>query len=568
MKSRKVFVVILALMMVVAFALSACGSTTPSTPPTDTGSSSSTDTTPTDNSGAASGTATADQIAQSALDYSAQVASEIQPGATSSKDTLTFASVSDPGKIAIDNLLDQTQYPFSTTCQQYFMLFDYKLGHYASPVCDSYDVDADNLGVTFHIHPGIKMNDGNTFGASDLVASIEAFRQHCGMAFQLDFVDLDNSKIIDDNTIDLRFLQPNGVWESSFEMLTLISGKAYDAVNGDESFYQAPVGPQAYDITEWVPGDHITATAFPDYFGGTPPIKTLTMKIITDRTAAFMALQNGDIDLLWNLSSDQVQSTYNSQNLKLLMTGQNMMIYMGMNAGNAALADFRVREAIFMAVNRQDIIDGAYNGLAFPATSILTREAIGYNTDYDTNSPFPAYDVDKAKQLMADAGYGNGLTLRLLAESTINFQLVAEQLSSQLAEIGITLEPTLTDYATQQSTIFSGDTSGYDMYLAVAKASGEAVSTVDNPMLFGASHPELSSDGSGTQFADLWGKVRSTADITQRAQAYKDVQAYFFEKGLYWLPLAVSQTYIGLDQNLTGVRFVGFQGFFDQAYYR
>jgi peptide/nickel transport system substrate-binding protein len=444
------------------------------------------------------------------------------------------------------------------------MRYDFKEGHYYSPVCDSYEVDADNLGVTFHITPNIKMNDGNTFGATDIVTSIKAFREHSGLGWQLDFVDLDNSKIIDDNTIDLRFTAVNGVFEAGFQMLTLVSGKAYDAASGDDSFYQAPVGPQAYDITEWVSGDHITATRFDGYYRGTPPIKTLTMKIISDRTAAFMALQNGDIDLLWNISADQAQTVSKSENLTQVMMGQNMMIYLGMNSGNKALSDFRVRQAISLAVNRQDIIDGAYSGLAYPANSLLTPEAIGY----DANTSFPARDIEKAKALMKEAGYESGLTIRLLAESTINFQLVTEQLAAQLGEIGITLEPTLTDYATMQSILFSGDSSGYDLFLQICQDSDDAISTLDNPMLFGASHPELSADGSNTGWKALWDQIRLTPDIEGRIKLYNEVNTYFIEKGLYWVPLAVGQTYVAMNKDLTGFRRNGFMLYFEDAYFR
>jgi ABC-type transport system substrate-binding protein len=292
------------------------------------------------------------------------------------------------------------------------------------------------------------------------------------------------------------------------------------------------------------------------------------MKIISDQTSAFMALQNGEIDLLWYISADQIQTVYASDDLELLLTGKNMMIYLGMNSGNEALSDFRVRKAIYLAVNRDDIIRGAYDGLAFLANSILTPESVGYNTDYDANSPFPERNIEEARALMEEAGYGDGLTLRLLAESTINFQLVTEQLSAQLGEIGITLEPQLTDSATEGSMLFSGDTSLYDMYLYVSQCANDAVSFLDNPMLFGASHPELSADGSGDGWRALWDQVRSEPSIDKRIELYKEVQTYFFEEGLYWLPLAVSQTYVGVNKDLTGMQRGGIMIYFDQAYYR
>jgi len=575
MKTKKTMVAVLAIVMLVTLILSSCGgggsssssgsSGGTSTAATDEGSTG--DATGAETSGG--GNADAATIVQTALDYSDQLLSEISDSAVSSRDSLTFAAISDPGKITLDSLLEFTQYPLATAAVEYFIRYNFEEEHYYSPVCDSYEADEDNAGVTFHITPGIKNNDGTDFGAQDVITSIEAFRKHNGLGWQLDFVDLDKAEIIDDTTLYLPFTASNGVWESGFQMLTLLSDEAYNAVDGDVSFFQAPVGPQAYDVTEWVAGDHITLTRFDDYYKGTPPIKTMTMTVISDRTAAFMALQNGDIDLLWNISADQVVSVFESDNLEQVIMGENMMIFLGMNSGgNPALADLNVRKAINLAVNRQDIIDGAYDGLAFPATSILTREAVGYDSAWDASPSVPAQDIEAAKALMAEAGYEDGLTLRLIAESTINFQLVTEQLVAQLEEIGITLETQLADYATTNSIMFSDDVSGYDLFLFVCQTSDDGISTIDNPMLYGATHPELSADGSGDEWAAMFGQIRAAKNIEERIQLYRDLDAFFWEKGQYWAPLAVSQTYVAMDKDLTGLRRNGFMIYFEDAYYR
>ena len=568
MKGKKVIAIIMALLMAGTFLLTACNNTPATNSPTNSPANS-----PANSPGAATPSGNdietkAQQIWQSSKDNIKQLSSEIDPNAKTSKDTFTFGCLVDPGKLSLDNMLDLTTNPMVTSSLQYLLQWDPTVGQYVSDVCDSFALDADQLGVTFHLKPGIKMNDGNTLGPADVLASVDAFRTHSGLGWQLDFVDLDNSKIIDDTTLDLRFKEINGIWQGRFEMLTLLSKKAYDAVNGDESFYQAPVGPQAYDVTEWVPGDHITFTRFDDYFQGTPIIKTIVCKVISDQTSAYMSLQNGDIDLLWDLNAEQVQSAYSSDKLNLFSTGSNYMIYMGMNCANTALSDFRVRQAIYMAINRQDIIDGAYDGLSTFAYSILTPESIGYNKDYETNSPFPPNDIEQAKKLMSDAGYGDGLTLRILAQSTNDFQLTVEMLTAQLAQIGITLSPTLGDYATVSSVIFSGDTAGYDLFLQSVEVAGDSTCTIDNPMLFGASHPELSADGSGAGLADLYKQIESTPDMTARAKLYGDLQAYFFEKGLYWVPMSICQTYVGLTNQLTGLRPRSFQIYFNQAYFK
>jgi peptide/nickel transport system substrate-binding protein len=292
------------------------------------------------------------------------------------------------------------------------------------------------------------------------------------------------------------------------------------------------------------------------------------MKIVSDETAAFMMLQNGDVDLVWNISADQVKSVYSNADdgLELLLTNSYIVNYLGMNCGSEALSDFRVRQAIYYAVNRDDIIVGAFDGLSYPINNMMTKKSIGYNSEYDTNSPFPAPNIEKAKELLKDAGYENGLTLRILAESTINFQLVTELLSAQLEQIGITLEAELTDYATMNSKMFGEDVTAYDLTLFLCQDSDDAISTIDNPMLFGATHPELSDAGAG--WSAIFDKIRATPDINERIEVYKELQTYFAEEGLFWVPVAVGQTYVAFNKDLTGLRRNGFMLYFEDAYFR
>ena len=571
MKSKKVLAAILIFVLVAVLALSACGNNTGSGGSGSSGGGTSSGGGSGDGSsggGGGGGNDLAGLIVQSAMDYMSQITSEANPGGTSSKDTLVFAAVNDPGKLDLGSILEFTQYPLASMSLEYFMRYDVDSGKYFSPVCESFEVDADYQGATFHLIPNIIMTDGNVFTAQDVFTSVEAFRAWNFLGWQSDFIDLDRSEIIDDNTFHFAFDGVNGVWETSLQMFTVYSGEAYLASGESETFFTDPVGPMAYSVKEWVPGDHITITRNENYFKGTPPIKDVTMKVISDRTAAFMALQNGEIDLLWNISADQVQTIYGNEDLEQVVMGENMMIFLGMNSGNAALADYRVRKAITLAINRQDIIDGAYNGLAYPSTSILTREAIGYDPAWDANPTLPEYDLDTAKALMAEAGYDGGLTLRVTAESTINFQLVTEQLAAMLGEIGITLDVQLVDYATLANTVFTPDTSSYDMYLYVTQVSDDAVQTIDNPMLFGASHPELSADGSGDGWGALWGQIRGEPDISKRVDLYREVNSYFVEKGLYWVPIAVSQTYVGLNKDFTGAYRIAFILYFEGSYFR
>lgn len=489
---------------------------------------------------------------------------EMHAGAVSSKDTMTFASVVDPG--AVMSLLEHTTMPLSSEAQERFIQWNYATMSFYSPLMTSWEVDPDYMGVTFHLKPNVKMHCGKTMGPDDIIMSVEAFRTHNASRSQLDFLDMDNVTIFDDTTMHIPFTRFNAVWESAFTMFTVFCADCYEEAGRDISFYQRPCGPSAYMITEWIPGERIVLTRNENYHLGTPPIRQIIMRIISDRTAAFMALLNGEIDLFWSISADQVQTIYNRDDLKSVITGRNMMIYLGMNSANNALSDVRVRQAIYYALNRDDIIQGAYNGFASPTYSILSPESLGFDPAFEQNNPFPQRDVERAKALLAEAGYPNGLTLRLLAESTINFQIATEQIVMQLAEAGITVDPTLTDSGSMNAVLFAAEPTGYDLYLHLAQVAGDSVSFLDNPRLFGATNPGLSPEGAG--WFEIINRINTTPDIEERSQLYRDLHTYFFEHGYFWYPIALSQTYVGMNSDLTGIYRLGIVLFFNQAYFK
>jgi peptide/nickel transport system substrate-binding protein len=505
-------------------------------------------------------------IIQAARDNTAKRESEIDENSVSSKDTLTIAMLVDPGKISLDNLLDLSTYPLAMAAVEYFMRYDYDNGGFFSPVCDSYEVDADEMGVTFHLTKGIMMSNGDELKAQDILDSILAFRSDSGLGWQLNFVDVEGSNIIDDYNIDIRFNDKNAVWESGFMMFTVISGKAYKEL-GAEKFYRAPVGPAQYQVKEWVDGDYIAFEAFKDYHRGEPKVKNFIAKVISDPTASFSELQNGGVDLIWTINADQVKTAAKLDNLQLVLMENTMINFLGFNCTNEALGDLRVRQAIMHAVNRDEINIGSYDGFATPAKSIVTKNAMGYDPKYETTDPYP-YDPEKAKSLLSDAGYGDGLTLRLLAEKTINYENVSNQLSSMLEAVGIKLDIQLMDYASQNAIMYGNDTKAYDLFLSNSMTSDEEISYIDNPMLYGACHWLDASDGSGQGFQDILQSIRTTPDITERTQRYVDMQTYFFDKGAYWIPLNIAQNYVACNADLTGFDLRGHLIDFNEVYYK
>ena len=235
-----------------------------------------------------------------------------QPGNTSNgggggtqggitKDTVVIVTSGDPGRLRSDTLNSLKEIPFNRLAYDYLFTRNSK-GEFEPCICQSYELDSDSLGVTLHLRQGVKFHDGNTMTADDVLASLYYGKQDTASGSQLDFIDFDNSKPLDDNTLYLKFNRTNGVWQSSFLAIGIIERSAYEAAASPDEFYLNPMTTSAYVLENWVSGDSLTFKAFPDHWYGAPKIENIIVRVISESSVALMELQTGGADVLFNLS--------------------------------------------------------------------------------------------------------------------------------------------------------------------------------------------------------------------------------------------------------------------------
>lgn len=377
---------------------------------------------------------------------------------TSSKDTLNIVTNNDHGNVnSAESIGDNSQVLISL-CTNY--LFDYYRDGNAIDygVCDrslaeDYKMDDDNLGVTINLREGVKFQNGTDFTAEDAKFSFNFFKNYSGM----EFVDFDNIEARDENTLYIPFTKVYSGALTKVGYIPMWSEKYFEEVGEDTSifFHDAPIGTGAYQITEYIKDDHVNLSAFDDYFQGTPLIKNINLRFISEPTVRFSELETGGCDYLYTLTGSDIQAMdsgdYEGQ-LEMYQQPMKDAFALGFNGYSDIWQDIRVRQAFCYAIDRHSCVT-AYDGSGDDMWTILANDG-GKLTEFKDDDWFYPYDPEKAAALLDEAGFvdtdgdgmrekpdGSKFTIRFLYLGVNpTYATVGEILKNNLAQVGVDFE--------------------------------------------------------------------------------------------------------------------------------
>lgn len=296
-----------------------------------------------------------------------------------------------------------------------------------------YTVSEDNLNWTFKIREGVTFHNGETLKASDVVYS---FNRCLESAYMQSYVEpIESVAATDDSTVVFTLKYPFAPLLENISAIGIIN-ENYAEENKDEQGQMGfnTCGTGAYQLKEAITDVKVTMEANAGYWDGEPPIKTLNFELIVDPTTAFTAFEAGELDIC-SVPTSEWESVTGNPNYGSASYTSNHVTYLIFNTEVEPFNNKKLRQAIAYAINRQDIIDMAADGLADPATSLATPRVFGFD---ESHTAFD-YDVEKAKQLLAEAGYPDGLDIgSMKTVSGTYFEKVMQVVQSQLAAIGIT----------------------------------------------------------------------------------------------------------------------------------
>ena len=400
--------------------------------------------------------------------------------------------------------------------------------------------DPQTLRLT--LRDGMTFQDGTPFDADAVKASIERFQEIHAHA------DLDNITSVEVAAPDEVVLHL-GVPDSSMLLVLADRGGMIvspTAAADKDAFAQHPVGAGPFSFVEYRPGDQITYERYADYAGATQPtLDGIEMRIIPDRKAAANALLADQVDFAYGLDAADYESIESNDDLDISgnITLAFDMVYF--NQAQKPLDDARVRSAINMAIDRDELVAGAVDGRGEPAWLPVPPDHWAYE---DAAVPTWPHDIEQAKALMAEAGYADGATVTLLVPTTGSVSTTeAEIMKAQLEEIGINLEITTMDINSAIQQYFEAQ--AYNSF--VAGWSGRPDVGLTYSRLFAKDTYQNPAHVEIPGLEAVLAEAISTEDLDERAAHYAEANALVTPEAPY-MPLIYRQGIVALTDNVTG----------------
>lgn len=314
----------------------------------------------------------------------------------------------------LDPHYSTSTYDMAVMYQIYDNLFEIVDGDYENPqpsLCESFEVNEDSTEYIFHIRQNVTWQNGDTLTADDVVFSLNRMRESAVTQMRVSFI-ADVEKV-DDYTVKVTnsYSAPRLPALLATASMSIVNQKLVEEY-GDKA-PETIVGTGAYKLESWDPGQGITLTAYEEGWRGAPAIKTINYTVMTDMTAARVALQNGDLDMYVAMTIDDYNLFIDDPNYENGPVTISSTASLMMNTSTSILSDPKIREAIEYAIDSDQVNMAVTGGLADTTISIFPTDAQGYTEEV----PQYTYDPDHAKELLAEAGY-NGEEIGLMYSTT------------------------------------------------------------------------------------------------------------------------------------------------------
>ena len=416
----------------------------------------------------------------------------------------------------LDNSLDPHKTVKAGTREVMFNVFEGLMkptpeGDLTPAIASDYQVSEDRLTYTFTLRDGVKFHNGDTVTAEDVVYSI----QRCAAATETGIVPVEAFSNITDiqapdaSTVVITLAQPDNEFLSY--MTTAVLPADYDQQDTD------PVGTGPFKFVSRAAQDSIVLEKFDEYWGTPAQLDQVTFKIIENADSLLMSLQSGAIDLCAHLTSTQVAQL--GEDFDVAEGTMNLVQALYLNNAVAPFDNELVRQALCYAIDKQTIIDLAFDGYGSPIGSSM-YPAFGKYFDESLTDYYP-HDTEKAKELLAQAGYPDGFSMTITVPSNYKPHMdTAQVLVQQLAEVGITAEIQAVEWESWVSDAytnrqFQSTVVGVDASNMTARALLERfTSTADNNFI----------NYSNADYDALFAQAQATADDAEQTALYKEME--------------------------------------------
>ncbi|WP_047985182.1 ABC transporter substrate-binding protein [Ornithinibacillus californiensis] len=427
-------------------------------------------------------------------------------------------------------------------------------------LAEDWEVSDDALTYTFKLREGVKFHDGTEFNAEAVVYNFErwmsgddAYIYYSAMfgGFQGDEGHvIESVTATGDYEVQFKLNRPQAPFLNNLAMGPFGIASPTALEEQGEAFGENPIGTGPFVFKEWKRNDTITLEKNSDYWDGEPKLEQVIFRVIPDNSARLTALQTGEIDLMDGVNPSDVAQVEGDDNLQVLFRPGMNIGYFGLNTQMAPFDDVKVRQAVNYAVNKQEIIDAFYAGNADVAVNPYPSFMPGYNDEIEGYE----FNPEKAKELLAEAGYPDGFEMELWAMTNPRDympepQKIAEAIQADLADVGITAEIITYDWTTYLDKLQKGEAQSFlagwigdngdpDNFLYVL---------LDQDSIGGNNYSQYGNQ----ELHDILIQAQTETDQEVRNELYKQAQEIIFNDAP-WVPIAHAEAALAATSKLKG----------------
>jgi peptide/nickel transport system substrate-binding protein len=385
----------------------------------------------------------------------------------------------------------------------------------------------DDRTYIFHLRDDVRFHDGTPLTAHDVKYTFDTLRDPDFGARNLSlYSPIVELEAVDDHTVKFVLDEPNAAFLNN---LTVgIVPKHIAEKNGDDFFTTTGLGAGPFKFEKWDQGERIILVANDDYFDGRPTLNRVTFRPIPELTSRVLEVETGGVDAIDDIQPIDVTRLEADASVAVTRAPATGFTYMGLHNGNKPFDDIRVRQAIGYAIDRALIIDHVFMGTAQVAYTPIIPNSWAHEKDVN---PF-SYDMAKAKQLLADAGYPNGFDVTLdLSQNPVRRQ-IAEILQEEFKQLGINMSIREREWGAFYQDVVDGKVTMYIL--------GWVGQTDPDGALYRQFHSKnLPPAGANRQayknaeVDELLELGRTTIDQEERKQIYSEAQKIIVEEASY-----------------------------------
>lgn len=461
--------------------------------------------------------------------------------AASEKDSLVIALPGEPQ--SLDPYAHSMYYNFMAAT----LIFDTLIskdadGNLVPELATSWEF-TDDLTLHVELRDDVVFHNGNPLTAEDVKFTLDTAAASSFSSSIFAWYDPENTQVLSDTSLDIKMLY---AYAPVLDVLSsirsgIVEKASYEA--DPDSYTRSPIGSGPMKVDNWYSGDRIELVANEDYWGEPTSYKTCTFRVIVEASSRTIELETGGVDIAVDLPFSDWTRVEEGEGTELVSGRTNNIASLVFNNSYELFSDIRVRQALAYGLDLQNLVQICWEGTAEPAEGFYNSSLLGFKKEGPQE-----YNPEKAKELLAEAGYPDGFEFTYTTYQTALNQSFATVLQNMWGQIGVKVNVEMVDLAT-----FT-DMNNAGQLTAALMTPSVAISDPSAALILYPITRTISLRHNDQHIQDLLDAGSSTYDEDERVAIYEELQDYLASM-TYTVPVAYPTFAFGVSSAVEGFEF-------------